>query len=220
MMNLSKETVGILKNYSSISSNLLITAGSVLKTKSVQNTILSSVSVKEVFPLDFGIYDLNEFLGVLTLFSNPDLEFNDKYVRITEGETSIKYFAADPSVLSYPQKDIAFPSADVSFKLSAETLALIVKTSSVLRVPDVTFSGADGELKMTVADKKNATSNAFEVKIGKTDLNFNIDLKIEMMKFIPTDYEVEISSKRISKFTAVGSDLNYFIGVESSSTFE
>lgn len=219
-MNLSKETISVLKNYSSISSNLLITAGNVLKTKSVQNTILSSVSVKEDFPLDFGIYDLNEFLGVLTLFSNPDLDFNDKYVTIKEGETSIKYFAADPSVLSYPQKEISFPTADVSFKLSAETLSLISKTASVLRVPDVTFSGANGELKMLVADKKNATSNAFEVKIGKTDLTFNIDLKIEMMKFIPTDYDVEISSKRISKFTAVGSDLNYFIGVESSSTFE
>ena len=219
-MNLSKETISVLKNYSSISSNLLITAGNVLKTKSVQNTILSSVSVKEDFPLDFGIYDLNEFLGVLTLFSNPDLDFNDKYVTIKEGETSIKYFAADPSVLSYPQKEISFPTADVSFKLSAETLSLISKTASVLRVPDVTFSGANGELKMLVADKKNATSNAFEVKIGKTDSTFNIDLKIEMMKFIPTDYDVEISSKRISKFTAVGSDLNYFIGVESSSTFE
>lgn len=219
-MNLSKETISVLKNYSSISSNLLITAGNVLKTKSVQNTILSSVSVKEDFPLDFGIYDLNEFLGVLTLFSNPDLDFNDKYVTIKEGETSIKYFAADPSVLSYPQKEISFPTADVSFKLSAETLSLISKTASVLRVPDVTFSGSNGELKMVVADKKNATSNAFEVKIGKTDSTFNIDLKIEMMKFIPTDYDVEISSKRISKFTAVGSDLNYFIGVESSSTFE
>ena len=79
-MNLSKETVAILKNYSSISQNILFTPGSVLKTRSVQNTILSSVTVPDVFPIEFGIYDLNEFLGVLSLFQNPDVDFTEKYV--------------------------------------------------------------------------------------------------------------------------------------------
>jgi hypothetical protein len=219
-MNLSKETINILKNYSTISPNILIQEGSVLKTKSVQNTIFSSVTLHDTFPLDFGIYDLTEFLGVLTLFGNPDLEFNEKFVRISEGSTSIKYFSADPSVLSYPKQDVIFPSADVSFLLSAETLSLISKTASVLRVPDISFVGADGVLTLIVTDKKNPTSNAFEVKIGDTDSNFHINFKIEMMKFINSDYQVEISSKKIAKFTASNSDLEYFVGVEADSTFE
>jgi hypothetical protein len=191
-----------------------------LKTKSIPSTILSSVTVKETFPLEFGIYDLNEFLSALSLFQNPDLEFTDKFVNITEGSTSIKYFAADPTVLSYPQKAISFPSSDITFNLTAETLGLINKTSSVLRVQDVSFVGSDGVLKLIVADKKNATSNAFEVNIGETDRSFKINFKIEMMKFIHSDYVVDISSKRISRFTAAGSDLTYFIGTESDSTFE
>jgi hypothetical protein len=170
--------------------------------------------------LDFGIYDLTEFLGVLTLFNNPDLEFNDKFVRISEGSTSIKYFSADPSVLSYPKQDVIFPSADVSFLLSAETLSLISKTASVLRVPDISFVGSDDILNLIVTDKKNPTSNAFEVKIGETDSSFHINFKIEMMKFINSDYQVEISSKKIAKFTASNSDLQYFVGVEADSTFE
>ena len=219
-MNLSKETINILKNYSTISPNILIKEGSVLKTKSVQNTIFSSVTLHDAFPLDFGIYDLTEFLGVLTLFNNPDLEFNDKFVRISEGSTSIKYFSADPVVLKYPMQDVIFPSADVSFLLSAETLSLISKTASVLRVPDISFVGSDDILKLIVTDKKNPTSNAFEVKIGDTESSFHINFKIEMMKFINSDYQVEISSKKIAKFTASNSDLQYFVGVESDSTFE
>ena len=219
-MNLSKETINILKNYSTISPNILIKEGSVLKTKSVQNTIFSSVTLHDAFPLDFGIYDLTEFLGVLTLFNNPDLEFNDKFVRISEGSTSIKYFSADPVVLKYPMQDVIFPSADVSFLLSAETLSLISKTASVLRVPDISFVGSDDILNLIVTDKKNPTSNAFEVKIGETDSSFHINFKIEMMKFINSDYQVEISSKKIAKFTASNSDLQYFVGVESDSTFE
>lgn len=218
-MKLSKETISILKNYSSISSNLVINAGSELKTKSAQNTIFANATISDVFPIEFGIYDLNEFLGVLTLFNNPELEFEEKFVKISDGDTSIKYFAADKSVLSYPVKDVTLPSADVSFKLSADTLGLIMKTSSVLRVPDVSFVGSDGELKLIVSDKKNATSNAFEVKIGESNLDFCINLKVDMMKFIHTDYMVEISTKRISKFTAIGTDINYFIGIETSSKF-
>lgn len=218
-MKLSKETIAILKNFSTISSNLVINAGSELKTKSAQNTIVAFATISDVFPIEFGIYDLNEFLGVLTLFNNPELEFEDKFVKISDGDTSIRYFAADKSVLSYPLKEVTLPSADVSFKITADTLALIMKTSSVLRVPDVSFVGYDGELKLIVSDKKNATSNAFQVKIGETDLTFCINLKVEMMKFIHTDYMVEISTKRISKFSAVGTDINYFVGIETNSTF-
>lgn len=220
-MKLSKETIAILKNYSSISSNLVINAGSEMKTKSAQNTIFANATTSDVFPIEFGIYDLNEFLGVLTLFNNPELEFEEKFVKISDGDTSIKYFAADKSVLSYPLKEVILSVANISFKLSADTLGLIMKTSSVLRVPDVSFVGSDGEIKLIVSDKKNETSNAFEVKIGVTDLKFCINLKVEMMKFIHTDYLVEIATKqRVSKFSAIGTDINYFVGIESSSTFE
>lgn len=218
-MNLSKETINILKNYSTISPNILIQEGSVLKTKSVQNTIFSSVTLPDTFPLDFGIYDLTEFLGVLTLFNNPDLEFSEKFVKISEGDTSIKYFSADRSVLSYPKQEIVFPTPDIEFVLSAETLSLINKTASVLRVPDVSFVGSDGELKIIVTDKRNATSNAFEVKIGDTDSSFCVNFKVEMMKLITSEYRVEISSKKISKFISSNSDLIYYIGVESDSVF-
>jgi hypothetical protein len=219
-MKLSKETIAILKNYSSISPNILFREGSVLKTRSVQNTILSSTTVPDVFPSEFGIYDLNEFLGVLSLFPSPDLEFADKFVRISDGATSIKYFSADPSVLSVPNKDVIFPAADIEFKLSSDTLAMINKTASVLRAPDVAFVGTDGALKLIVSDKKNNSSNAFEVNIGVTDLTFHINFKVEMFKFIQADYTVAISSKRISRFAADGSDLIYYVGVESDSTFE
>ena len=218
-MNLSKEAVAILKNYSSISQNILFTPGSVLKTRSVQNTILSSITVPDVFPIEFGIYDLSEFLGVLSLFQTPVLDFTEKYVRISEGDISIKFFSAAASLLSVPKKDINFPEVDIEFKLSAETLAMISKTASVLRAPDVAFVGSEGKLKLIVSDKKNDTSNAFEVKIGNTEFTFCINFKVEMFKFIQADYTVAISSKRISRFSADGSDLVYYVGVESSSVF-
>lgn len=220
-MKLSKPTLGALKNFSTISSNLLLVPGSVLKTRSIQNTIFATVTSSDTFPVEFGIYDLNEFLSVLSLFTDPELDFSDdgKYVKIHEGANSIRYFSADKSVLSFPTKDINFPTPDVSFKVTADTLALINKTASVLRVPDISFVGADGKLSLLVSDKKNDTSNAFEVAIGETDFTFKINLKVEMLKFVQVDYDVEVSSKKIAKFTAKDSDLCYYTGVEQDSSF-
>jgi gp45 sliding clamp, C terminal/DNA polymerase processivity factor len=221
-MKLSKPTLATLKNFANISSNLLITPGSVLKTRSVQNTIFATTTIADEFPIEFPIYELNEFLGVISLFSNPELEFNEKgqYVKIFEGQNSIKYFAADKSVISYPTKDIKFPEPEISFKLSADNLAQIQKTSSVLRAPDISFVGTDGKLLLVVSDKKNATSNAFEVAFGETEFTFKINIKVELLKLASTDYTVYVSSKKVAKFDADDSDLEYFLGVENDSVFE
>ena len=67
-MKLSKETLSVLKNFATINGNILIKSGDRLSTISAQKNVMASVSVKETFDRDFGIYDLNEFLGVYSLF--------------------------------------------------------------------------------------------------------------------------------------------------------
>lgn len=218
-MKLSKETLSILKNYSSINQNLLFSPGNILKTITTQNTLLSTATVPDEFPIEFGIYDLSEFLSVLSLFQNPELEFSEKYVKIFESNNSIKYYAADSSVLVVPKKDINFPDAEIELLLTAENLSLINKTASVLKSADVSFLGQDGKVIVVVADKKNDTSNSFELVLGDTELEFKVNIKVDMLKFIPGEYQVSISSKRVSKFSSTGSDLVYYVGIEADSTF-
>ena len=43
--------------------------------------------------------------------------------------------------------------------------------------------------------------------------------KIENLKLFTGDYDVEITSKGISKFTHTSTNLQYFIATESDSTF-
>jgi hypothetical protein len=218
-MKLSKETLSILKNYSSINQNLLFSPGNILKTITTQNTLLSTATVPDEFPIEFGIYDLSEFLSVLSLFQNPELEFSEKYVKIFESNNSIKYYAADSSVLVVPKKDINFPDAEIELLLTADNLSLINKTASVLKSADVSFVGQDGKVIVVVADKKNDTSNSFELVLGDTELEFKVNIKVDMLKFIPGEYQVSISSKRVSKFSSTGSDLVYYVGIEADSTF-
>ena len=171
-MKLSKETVNLFKNFASINTNLLIKPGNEVSTISGQKNVVSDTTVTENFPKDFGIYDLNEFLGALSLFEDPDLDFQDKYVVIKEGGSSIKFFAADPSVLTVPKNKINFPDADIEFTLTATMLNMISRTSSVLKVEDLQVVGDGSSINLQVGDKKNATGNTYSCFAGNSAKKF------------------------------------------------
>ena len=62
-----------------IDQNLVIKSGSNISTMSAMKNIIASAKVKENFPVDFAIYDLNEFLAALSLFEKPDLDFHEDF---------------------------------------------------------------------------------------------------------------------------------------------
>jgi hypothetical protein len=217
-MKLSKETTALIKNFAGINSNLLLKSGNKLATISAQKNVMADATVSETFP-DFGIYDLNEFLGAMSLFEDPELDFSEKYVTIKQGNMSIKYFAADASVLTAPQKAITFPAAEIEFSVTAAMLNMIHRTASVLRAADVSIVGDGSTVTVVVGDKKNTTGNSYSEPVGSTDKTFKVNLKVENLKMIPGDYTVSISSKKISRFKGNG-DLVYYVAVEADSTFE
>lgn len=219
-MELSKETLTLIKNFAGINGSLMLKAGNKLATISEGKNVMAEASITEDLPIDFGIYDLNEFLNVVSLFQTTNLDFQEKYVLVSDGGTSrIKYFAAGEGVVKTAPTTIKFPSADVTFTLDASQLAMIQRTSSALKASDVSIVGADGKLKVIVSDKKNDTSNAYEVVLGDTDETFKANLKVENLKMLPNDYSVEISKKKISRFKHTASDLTYYIAVEADSEF-
>ena len=218
-MKITRDTLAVLRNFASINSNLLIEKGNVLRTINSQKNVLSDAAVIEDFPKNFGIYDLNEFLGVIGLFTDPDIEFKDKFAVIKEGSSSVKFYAADAAVLTIPTKNIVFPEADIEFTLTTAQLATIQKAASQLRAVDVSFVGDGSTLNILVGDLKNAASNSFNIGIGETTQTFTANIKIENMKLMASDYVVSLSSKKISRFVSADGKVNVFIAMESTSTF-
>ncbi len=217
-MKISKETVATLKCLSAINTNLLIKSGSKIMTISPQKNVVAEVTVQENFPEQFGIYDLTEFLGVLSLFSDADVTFTEKSVKITEGGSSIKYHAADPSILVVPTKELKFPEPEVQFRLPANMLAMAIKTAGVLRSPDVSFEGDGQNVKLNVADLKNTSANSFSMVVGQSDVVFKSNLKVENLKMMPGDYDVALTSKKISRFKNVTNNAVFYIALETTSS--
>ena len=74
-------------------------------------------------------------------------------------------------------------------------------------------------VNILVRDKKNDTSNNFAVTVGETDATFSFNFKVENIKILPGAYDVVVSQKLLSRFTAKNYDLTYYIALEPDSTF-
>jgi len=223
-MELNENTLNVLRNFSDINQNILIKQGSVLKSISEARNVLATANVGDEFPKDFGIYDLNEFIGVLGLVDKPNLNFEDDFVTISDstGRTKIKYFYSSEDTLTTPTKDITMPGSDVKFKLDSAVLDKIKRAASTLGHTEVSISNSNNIIKISVIDSQNKTSHAFSIDVDgdyAQDSKFNFILNISNLKIIPDDYEVEISSKLISQFSNSKMNLKYWIAMEKSSTF-
>jgi hypothetical protein len=216
-MKLSDQTVALLKNFSGINQNIQFKAGNKIETISAQKNILVSAEIPETFPSDFAIYDLNKMLGVMSLFQDPDLEIGDKTMKIGG---KVDYMFADPAmIVSPPEKELAFPEAEVSFTLSKGDFSQVIKAASVLGLPHVCIEGKDSMMSIVATDVNNSSSDEFKTELGETSNTFNMVFKIENLKLFSGDYNVEITSKGISKFVHNSTPLQYFIATESDSTF-
>lgn len=218
-MQLSKRTVSLLKNLSSINQNILIRAGKELTTITREKHIVARMDVEETFPVEFGIYELNSFLASLSLFNEPELTFEDKYVQISEkGQKrgGIKYYYSSPAVLVYNQRPIQFPPApDLTFELTEEQLGKAQKAAAVLCVSDLVIAGDEEGISLIVYDKKRKVANDFEIQISdKPHEEFKVNLRQDNLKMIAGDYSVAVYKMGMVAFTSKDGTVQYGVAME------
>jgi len=223
-MELTEKALIVLKNFATINPNIVINNGNVVKTISEAKNVLGSAELDVSFPKTFGIYDLNEFLSVLSLIEKPLLSFvDDNYVKISDSSlrTQVKYHYSDISMLTVPSKDITMPECEVSFTLDSETLSRVKRAASVLGHNEMELSVKDGALELCVVDQNDPTSNVYSILVDGTftDPNFKFVFNISNLKMVDGDYRVDISSKLISHFVNEESGIQYWVALEKTSTY-
>lgn len=222
-MKLSEETVALLKNYANINSNLFIEAGSnEIKTWTVSKNIYAKSTVEEVFPVTLPIYDLTELLSVLDIYKgDADIEFGEHSLVVGSGNSKVQYEYSDPSMLSYPTKDINLPEATTSFALSKEDISNIISVSGRLSAPDVSIKNDGDRIIVTVYDSKGSTGNNYTIDLCDYtgDAKFDIHLKTDNLRLIHKDYVVSVFGKNMPLvyFKSVDDKNEYFIAVERTS---
>jgi len=222
-MELSENTLDVLKNFSGINQNMLIRQGNTVKTISEARNVLATAVVAEEFTQDIGIYDLNEFIGVLGLVDQPRLKFGDECVTVVDGtgRSRVKYFFSPEETLTTPQKDINMPETEVKFLLTKDTLEKIKRAATTLGHDEVAITGNNGAINLSVIDSENSTSNAFSIDIDGEfpETPFKFIISISNIRILPGDYDVEISSKLISCFKNKEVNVKYWIALEKTSSY-
>ena len=217
---LSKKTLDVLKNFSTINSSIVFRKGSTVRTISNAENILAKFTGDEIFPVDFAIYDLSQFLSGISLFNDPQLEFTSgDFVSIRGGRQSAKYYFSDPEITlkSAPEKNVKFPGADLQFSITGDDLIALQKASAVYGLPDLTFQSEEGldTIKLILRDKENDTSNTYDITVaGCSTGTYSLDVKIDNIRVLPGDYSIKVSKALISEWTSSDYDLTYYIALE------
>lgn len=230
-MLISNNTIEVLKNYAEINQSLIFRQGSVLKTVNEQTNVLSKCTVNETFPQDFAIYDLNKFLGVLSLFTDPELTYRETSVAIqssvdanhfTAGDQVAEYQFASKSLFEEEEKildkEIELPSVEANFHLEEKYLMQIMRAASVMGLPEVAVEASEnGNIHMKAVDSKTSV-DSFSVDVGRaSETTFKMIFKIENLKLMRGSYDVSLSNKGLGHFSHSTKELEYWIATETTS---
>jgi hypothetical protein len=222
-MKLSNETLNILKNFSTINQNLEVKAGSKLATVSATKSVLAKATLKEDFPEDFCVYDLNQFLLVYSMFKdNVELGFDEHNVIFKSGRKQSKYRKASrDTIVTAPEKEIKLTNPDYSFTLSESDYSDILKASSVLSSPHIALKSDGKHVTLYAYDAKDDTQHSTNIDVGDGNgKSFNMVFKTENLKMISGSYDVQISFKGLAHFKNTKDDIQYWIAIElNESTF-
>lgn len=224
-MKLSNNTLSVLKNFGVINQGILFKQGKTVRTVSPQKNILAEANIEEKFSKEFGIYDLNNFLSVVSLHKDdPSFDFGEKDVAIVgnNGRSKIKYRFCDPSMLIIPpEKNITLPNPEIEFELSVDDFDWIMRAAAVLSSPQIAVESDGKTMSIVTLDLQNDSANTDSLEISEGDGSvYRMVFKTEnISKLMRGSYNIKISSKGISQFQNKDVDLIYWISTESSSKF-
>lgn len=232
-MQVSQNTIGVLKNFSSLNS-IFINDGQTpgkIRTLTEDQSIVAIAEIEEMFP-EFQVYDLDELLRAISLFQSPELSFTDSEIKISSGRSRLNYgFCSKALIKTVPPKGVKFPSVDVAFQLSKDTINQVLKAAGALGLGDVVIKPGSDTNKILVSaeasEKSDGNSNTFSIEVDQDVMNgvsdFRAVIPVNRFKFLPGTYQVSVSL--VHKFARLQSQgdtlvpIEYYFGLGTNSTY-
>lgn len=215
-MQFSENTLSVLKNFSQINPSIMFKPGQVLRTISPQKTVMAAASIEEDFSMEAGVYDLGRFLSTLSLFDNPDIDFQENQFRIKDGKSSMKYtYTSENMIVCPPDRDIVVPDVVATVNLAWKDIRKVRDAAGVLSLPEVSFSSDGKGVVLSAVDGKNSTADSFSISVAEDQefTTFDMVIKTDYLKLIENDYSISLSSKGMAHF--VSDQVQYWIAIES-----
>jgi hypothetical protein len=223
-MKISENTIKILKNFSTINQGIVVKPGNVLRTISINKAILAEAEVDETFETEFGIYDLNKSLSILSLTNSRDVDFCDECLEFKglDGKGRIRQrFTPSNLITAPPNKKMSINDFEITLTIGVDVVNWIFGVANVLKCPNIVIKGEGTDIQIVATDVKGVVVDDANVEVsGNADISFSAAIKLENLKIIPQEYTIDISSKGVCRFTNNDKSLTYWIAIEQNySTF-
>jgi hypothetical protein len=210
-MRLSPLTLKLLKSFIPINPAIRIKPGPVLACKS--SGILATAKTDQEFPTDFALPDIQKLLGILSLLENPEIEFKETCLVVSDGTQNVRLVYAAPGLIVSPLEDeISFTSDIVEFEIDENTLSRVRQAQAVLRTKNFTIKANGKGVFFGAGSFSNPFGDTYATCVGKTKANFTLAIPAENLKILPGRYKVGIGSKKGTILTKWDGDIaTYYV---------
>ena len=215
-MIISKDFIEYLKNFSSITTQMMFVEGKTQSIISPEKGIFASFTTDVEIDKQFGIYDISKFLNVLNLFTDPQLQVNDKNVKIFSDVDKKEVIYQISEYIVYETNTAKYSAMQevVEFDLNFTDLSELNKIAHILDSKNIMFEGTGKDIFLKVINE-NDNAGSGMVKIGKSDKLFKAIVDREKMKLMNRNYRVGLSEKKAIHFSS--DMLDYYMSLDRRS---
>lgn len=212
-MKLSDSTLSVLNNFRNLNDSILFYPGNEIKSLSSDKAVYMTATLEDNFPQKFALFSVREFIYVLTIVQDAEIEFCEDHMFISNGHNSVIFKYANEAVVEdvYTKKiSLGSPAFEVELPVTDVTnmfkMALSLGISDVAVVP-----GAKG--KFVLHDKKASHNHSYtinlDVPIESEAVSFSIST---LKKMLEIGYKVSyFPDKNMIRFAGVQFPVNYHV---------
>lgn len=230
-MNLSEETIRVLREFSTINQSIIIYTGDVIRTIHEDRSIICEYRPGVEFNEKICIYDLPRFLNAMKIIGPEiNLRVEDNMIYLSgDSNNTIRYSMAPEETIISMNHEVDSFDAILSFDLSHEQLKVIRQTMGALNVKHVSFSRNDDnsilvKVYQLESDRSNPTDDYYTFTIESSQSNATGDpgsyefiFDIMSLPSYDGNYRVNLSEDNIAMFEHKNLNLKYWLSLREES---
>lgn len=211
-MKFSESTLSVLNNFRALNDSMLFYPGNEIRSLSSDKSVYMTAQIEDAFPMQFAIFSVKEFLQVLTVVKDADVDFREDHMFISNGHQSVVFRYANQAVVDdvYTKKiSLGAPAFEVD--LPVAEIKNMFKMSGYLGIRDVSVvPGEKG--KLVLHDKKASHNHTYTIELDVPIRCSDVVFNISTLTMLDIGYRLAFfTEKNMVRFSGIEFPVNYHV---------
>lgn len=211
-MKLSESTLSVLNNFKNLNDSMLFVPGREIKALSSDKSVYMTATIEDELPQRFAIFSVREFLQVLTVVKDADIDFRDDHMYISNGHNSVVFRYANQAIVDdvYAKKiNLGEPSFEVG--LPVAEIKNMFKMAGYLGIHDVNVVAGDTG-SLVLHDKKASHNHSYTINLNVPIDSPPVAFNVGVLSMLDIGYNLSyFPSKNMVRFSGIEFPVNYHV---------